>query len=301
MRPNPVYKMEKMTSSRSMSLSLIVFCVNLVLTVAAFVIFSSIMYEAEITGEVPYQSFVDLYQLIACFEFIMVSFIVPVLTSGAIAGERERQTFELLLSTRMSCPDIIIGKLLASLRTVLIVILSAFPVLSLVFVYGGVSLTDMVVLFLYYVLSAFFSGSLGLIFSTVFRRTSFATVASYVSLIMLHVGTIGAVYLNYRLSYIRLLETFHSVSDFQAGKFIYLLLLNPSVSFYSFLNMQVGSGWEFSDFLANFGIFGSNMIIEYWPLISMSLQVGLAAVFIGISIWRINPLHNGSNRLTWKE
>jgi len=284
--------MEKMVSSRSMKLALIVFGVNLVLAAAAFVVMNSVMYEVNYTRETPYQLFIDLYRMVAYCEFIMISFIVPVLTSGAISGERERQTMDLLLSTRMSCTDIIIGKLSASLRTVLIVILSAFPVLSLVFIYGGVSLMDMAVLFLYYILTALFSGSLGLMFSSLLQRTSVSTVVSYVSLIMLHVGTIGIVYLYYRMSYVRLLQTLSAAAYSEAGRFMYLLLLNPSVAFYCFLNMQVGSGWEISSFLAKSGIFSKNVMIEYWVMISVLIQMVLVALFIGVSVWKINPMHS---------
>ena len=136
---NPVYKMEKMTSSRSIKMSVIVSGMNLVLTVIAFIMLYAIIHETEYTGEIPYQSFIKLYRMIAIFEFTLILLIVPALTSGAISGERERQTLDLLLSTKMNCWDIVLGKLGASFSTVLIVILSGFPVLSLIFIYGGIN------------------------------------------------------------------------------------------------------------------------------------------------------------------
>ena len=99
---NPVFKMEKMTSSRSGKMSVIVFGMNLILTVTALIMLYTIAHETGYTGEIPYQSFIQLYRMIAFFEFTLILLIVPALTSGAVSGERERQTLDLLLSTKMN-------------------------------------------------------------------------------------------------------------------------------------------------------------------------------------------------------
>ena len=44
-------------------------------------------------------------------QVLMISFIVPIITSGAISQEREKQTLDILLSTSLRPIEIIIGKL----------------------------------------------------------------------------------------------------------------------------------------------------------------------------------------------
>ena len=66
-------------------------------------------------------------------------FIVPAVTASSISGERERQTLDLMLTTRMSAGQIVGGKLLSALSTLLLLILSSFPAVAMVFVYGGIT------------------------------------------------------------------------------------------------------------------------------------------------------------------
>lgn len=287
---NPVYKMEKMTSSRSLKMAVLVFGMNLILTVAAFVMLYSIIHEARYTGEMPYQSFIQLYRLVAYFEFALILLIVPALTAGAISGEREHQTLDLLLSTRMNCWDIIIGKLCAAFRIVLIVILSGFPVLSLIFVYGGISGYDMILLFVYYVGAALFSGSLSIMISALFQKTSVSTALSYLIVVLLNVGTGAVVYLSYRFSYTKYLET----PDFSfyptAGHSVYLLLINPAVSFYAFISGQIGSGREFEYFLSGIGVNGKSFVLQNWVMVSVVLQVTASLLFIFLAVRKIDPM-----------
>ena len=289
-RWNPVFKMEKMTSSRSAKMSVIVFGMNLILTIAALIMLYTIKHETDYTGEIPYQSFIQLYRMIAFFEFALILLIVPALTSGAVSGERERQTLDLLMSTKMNCWDIIVGKLGASFRTVLIVILSGFPVLSLVFIYGGISEFDMIFLFSYYVITALFTGSLGIMLSSLFKKTATSTAVSYIVLLLLTAGTGAATYLFYRISYTRFVEMNNLTFYPSAGKSIYFLLVNPAFSFYYFMNGQTGSGREFYEFLFSAGIYEKNFILENWVMLSIGIQFVLSVIFIFVAVRAIDPM-----------
>lgn len=287
---NPVFKMEKMTSSRSARTSVIVFGMNLILTVAALVMLYTIKHETGYTGEIPYQSFIQLYQIIAFFEFTLILLIVPALTSGAVSGERERQTLDLLMSTKMNCWEIVVGKLGASFRTVLIVILSGFPILSLVFIYGGISEFDVIFLFAYYVITALFTGSLGIMLSALFKKTATSTAVSYIVLLFLTAGTAAATYLCYKISYTRFVEMKEPAFYPTAGKSIYFLLVNPAVSFYYFMNGQTGSGREFYEFLSRAGIYEKNLMFENWVMFGIGIQFILSVIFICVAVRAIDPM-----------
>ena len=290
LRENPVYKMEKMTSSRSMKMTGIIFGMNIVLTAAALMMLYGMMREMQYTGEIPYQSLIQLYEMIAYFEFALVMFIVPALTAGAVSGERERQTLDLLLSTKMNCSEIIIGKLEASFRTILTVILSGAPVLSLVFIYGGISGIDFITLFLYYVMTGLFTGSMGLMLSALFQKTSAATAVTYVILLILNAGTAAAVYLSYQVSYVQYMNSTDYAVYPSAGRWIYLLLLNPAVSFYHFITGQAGSGREFEKMAAGLGTRIHPFMENYWTEISVAIQILCIVLFICVAARKINPL-----------
>ncbi|NLM13312.1 MAG: hypothetical protein GX209_06165 [Epulopiscium sp.] len=81
----------------------------------------------------------SIYALLAGCQLGLIILLVPALTSGTISGERERQTLDLLLVTKLSPFSIIIGKLMASISQIILLILASIPIFSIIFVFGGVS------------------------------------------------------------------------------------------------------------------------------------------------------------------
>lgn len=154
MKTNPVYKREIMVSARSFKLALMLLVFNGILALVALLNMYSNLAQVRMTAEVQYSSFLDLYLFVAVLEFMMLIFIMPAITSGSISGERERQTLELMLTTKMKPSEIVLGKLASALSTVFLMIVSSFPIVSLVFVYGGVTLKDVGLLMICYLASA---------------------------------------------------------------------------------------------------------------------------------------------------
>jgi len=130
-----------------------------------------------------------LFTFLILFQVALLAFITPALTAGAISGERERQTIDLLFVTRIPPFSIIWGKLLSSMSFVVLLLVLSIPIFSLVFLFGGIELDQMLYAFLVTGVTALTLGLLGIAFSTLFRRTLAATVASYGAAFVLVVGT----------------------------------------------------------------------------------------------------------------
>ena len=116
---------------------LIILVFNGILAVVALLNMYSAVAQVRISASVQYSSFLQLYAFVATLEFLLLMFIMPALTSGSISGERERQTLELLFTTRMTPKDIVMGKLFSALSQLMVLIVSSFPILLLTFVYGS--------------------------------------------------------------------------------------------------------------------------------------------------------------------
>lgn len=119
------------------------------------------------------------------FELIMISAIAPAITSGAISGEKEKQTYEMLLATPLNPSKILWGKLISALSYVLLLIFAAIPMFSLVFIFGGVAVREIVKALLMLVVVAVMFGVLGLFFSALLGRTGRATALTYVVIMMM--------------------------------------------------------------------------------------------------------------------
>jgi len=95
-------------------------------------------------GPTPAEVGWNVFVSIALMQFLIVLFGVPTIAANAISAEYENQTYEMLLTTPLSARSIVLGKLLAILAYVTMLILSALPLYSLIYVLGGFRWTDVV-------------------------------------------------------------------------------------------------------------------------------------------------------------
>ena len=124
-----------------------------------------------------------IFGTVVLLELLLLSFIAPGLTAGAITSERERQTFDLLRTTLLSARSLVLGKLGSAFSYLFLLILTALPIQSLAFILGGVGMGEMVVASLMLVVTALFFCTLGIFFSSFMKRTLAATVSSYATVL----------------------------------------------------------------------------------------------------------------------
>jgi len=271
---NPIYWQEARVSSRSFRFPLIIFLCNTILALAALLNMYSMVTQAKATAEIQYASFLNLYILVACIEFVMILLIVPALTAGSISGERERQTLDLLLTTRMTPADIVIGKLMTGLSTMILLIVSSFPVLALVFIYGGVTVKDIVLLLVSFVSAAVLLGSIGICCSSMFKKSTMATVVSYCVMAVLVLGTMAIV-------------RFTNSSGFPL--FTLLLLLNPAVPFGAAMGEQLGNARRVFVLQTWAGNSFQQLTAGDWLCLGIIVQLLLAGVCLRIAVNQVDP------------
>lgn len=294
---NPVYKRETMVSSRSFRLALVLLVFNGILALVALLNMYSTLAQVQMTAEIQYSSFLDLYMFVAVLEFVMLVFIMPAITAGSISGERERQTLDLMLSTKMTPAQIVMGKLAASLSTMVLLIISSFPILALVFVYGGVTIRDMGQLLICYGAAALFVGSLGVCCSAFFQKSTLSTVVAYGVMGAVVIGTYGINQLAFFFSrmpgdaYLTSAEA--GIETGTSGGFLYLLLFNPTVTFV--MTMLRLAGWEQEGrgVVRWFGIHTENFVSQNWVACSVVIQILMAAVLIWAAVRAITPGKKG--------
>ena len=97
----------------------------------------------------PDESFA-LFSMMTYIQLGLIVFITPALTAGTISTEREKQTLNILLTTSQTSFQIIFGKMTSSIAFLLLMIVSGLPIYSLVFLYGGVSPVQLLIIFLFF-------------------------------------------------------------------------------------------------------------------------------------------------------
>ncbi len=129
-----------------------------------------------------------VFGTVVLIEIFMVTFITPAFTSGAISGERERKTYELLRATLLPAHKMVSGKLASALTYMFLLILAALPLQSLAFVLGGVTVEELALATILLLVTAFAFAVIGLFFSTFARTTLVSTVLTYSTALLTAIG-----------------------------------------------------------------------------------------------------------------
>jgi ABC-type transport system involved in multi-copper enzyme maturation permease subunit len=120
-----------------------------------------------------------LYTLLVFVQLFLIMFITPAFTATSINGEKERQTFDLLLCSRLSAFELAAGKLVAGLANALLLIAASIPLFSLVFFFGGVGPAQVFQATLVFVVTAIVVGTFGLFCSTLLKRPPVSIAIAY--------------------------------------------------------------------------------------------------------------------------
>lgn len=230
---NPVFRRETQTLLRTFRTFLAIMIYVGVLAFVAFV-FVSASSNNYYNGFQP-QSAIYLYWALGAFQIGLAMLIVPVFAGSSISGERERQTLDLMLVTKMSNISIIIGKLLSSLIVVLLMIVASLPVFAIILYYGGVSLINLLSMTVLTLLMAALSGSIAILFSAWTRKTLVSIVCSGVIIAFMTVGNLIGV---------ALINLFYYNANDRAISIWFnkiALGINPGIGFFSFMDNQFGS------------------------------------------------------------
>jgi ABC-type transport system involved in multi-copper enzyme maturation permease subunit len=83
-----------------------------------------------------------LVDLIFLGQYVLASLMAPSFAAGSITGEKERKTYEMLLASQLRPAAIVLGKLLAALAHLALLIFASLPVVMLCLPLGGVSIYE---------------------------------------------------------------------------------------------------------------------------------------------------------------
>lgn len=290
MKKNPVYHKEVRMTLRSPKLILSIICFNILLAITGIMclatlgertnsVFGTIRDVLEYIGviqksaDASYYSAVAIYALLALMEALLLTFLMPMMAAETISGERERQTLDLMLATKLSPLEIVLGKLEACVNLVVIILASTLPVLSLVFVFGGLPLTELLKLFLLLLVIAIYFGGMGVFCSALMKRTITAMLATFTGVFLTSVGSLLFVQIFAGIASFGMLE--------YAGRLFGIsLLFNPLVTLLTFLQSQIGNSSAFLLYAEEFyHLPTESFLSRHWLFASVVAQL-LATVWL---------------------
>jgi ABC-type transport system involved in multi-copper enzyme maturation permease subunit len=125
-----------------------------------------------------------LFQILAPLQLAVVMFFSAILAANAVAQEKDRKTLVLLLLTHLSNSELVLGRLMASLLNVLVMLAAAAPLFMLAALLGGVSFGQIGAVFAVTLASVLACGSLGSTLA-LWREKTFQSLAMTVLVLVL--------------------------------------------------------------------------------------------------------------------
>jgi ABC-type transport system involved in multi-copper enzyme maturation permease subunit len=135
---------------------------------------------------------IRLVNLFFLGQYILASLMAPTFAAATITGEKERKTYEMLLASPLRPGAVVLGKLLASLTHLALLIFSSLPIVLLCLPLGGTSFYEVLAVYLALILATITFGIISVACSSYFKRTSASLVVSY--LIILPLALLGLLF-----------------------------------------------------------------------------------------------------------
>lgn len=300
MQLNPIVKKDVKVQSRSMKICWGVFIYELILAFVFFLAILVIRQDNYYTTDNIYSSMVQLYPTLAVTQLVILGIVVPVRTAASISGERERQTFDIMMTTGMTPFSVVMGKVATAIIQSMLFVVASMPVMALPFIIGGMSWGYLFCFLGLALLISFFSASIGILCSSICRKSISAVIMSYGFYLIFFIGTFLPYYLYMIVEEYRYFNNSSYAQPRRMGEnLILFMLLNPILYLVEFF-IRVMTGDSMVESLFDSGI--SSDLLKFvmdkdrWMICSTILFVAVSFFFLWMAAMRIDPMRRHVKR-----
>lgn len=296
MRLNPIVKKDVKVQSRSMKICWGVFAYELILALVFFFAMTIIQQESRYSMNNIYSAMVWLYPVLAVTQLVILGVVVPVRTASSISGEKERQTFDIMMTTSMTPFSIIMGKVTTAIVQSMLFVLASMPVMALSFIIGGMSWAYLFWFLGIALLVSLFAASIGILCSALCKKSISAVIMSYGFYLFFFIATVLPLVM-YEMIEAGMDVNMNAAQSNGIRSWLCLfLLLNPIVyivEFFAHVMMGeslVGSMLDAASVTQLQGLFHFISQGYVWMILSTVLFLAVAVLFLSLAARRINPV-----------
>lgn len=297
MMMNPILNKELTVGSRSIKMSIHLMIYNLILAGIAIITLTILRADSisGMSGGADYQSLMALFPILATLQCFIILFMIPILTASSIAGERERQTLDVMLTTPISAFSIVLGKVFSAMMQVLMYVLSSVPIMSLAFIIGGMSWSYILGFIAMVIYASFYVGAVGVYCSAKKKKTIAAVISSFIFI----VASMGATLLVFSIAVGVIQSRYYATynGNTYTGTLNYgytplWVLFNPAIPVANYV-FHAFFGYGIADFgidLKSYLPPSMYFLTQHWNVCSVIVNLLVALLFIYMAARNINPL-----------
>jgi ABC-2 type transport system permease protein len=188
LRQNPVTMKELRSRMRGRRAFVVLTLYLLAMSVFVTLIYASFAASSGPYGPNARDAGKAVFMGVLAVEVFMVIFVGPSFTVGAVSGEKERQTFDLLRTTLLTGKSLVTGKLISALSYVFLLLIASIPLQSVAFLLGGISGLELVLSQVIVFVASVTFALWGLYCSSIMRSTQAASVMTFAGSLFLVAG-----------------------------------------------------------------------------------------------------------------
>lgn len=296
MMMNPILNKELTIGSRSIKMSIHLMLYNLVLGGIAIITLMALRAESQYGGA-DYQTLMALFPILATLQCFIILFMIPVLTASSIAGERERQTLDVMLTTPIRPFSIVLGKVFTAMAQVLMYVVSSIPIMSLAFIIGGMSWSYILGFIAMVIYASFYVGAIGVYCSAKRKKTITSVISSFIIIAVVMILTLVAFGIHVAVVQSKFNSTYNSTSVLNGvlpdyGLAPLWVLFNPAVPVANFV-VKAYFGYS----IADIGVHAKDylpgamyFLTQHWNVFAVIVNLLVALFFVWRAAKSINPL-----------
>ncbi len=310
---NAVLNKDLQVRARRDKFPVLIFIVNIILSIVVTVILLSINSSIFGYGSVPNSLMTGFFIGCIIYSSALICLVVPPVSANTISGEREHQTLDVLLTTSMSPFEIVFGKYMTSIIYMALFLLSTLPALCIACIYGGINLLQIVAVLISVIIMAMYFAAFGVYFSAAVKKSSSATVLTFLIIGISLFGTITIVALIYvavsahnSMLYVTPTQNPHYWS---ADPFMFLLYLNPMCTVFDAVGRIVGfpvdtppiTGMDYIMKNVASSFPQSNILVRFWTPLSCAVQLFISGLMLKASANKLDPFRIRDKKRKWKK
>ncbi len=292
---NPIVKKDVKVQSRSMKICWGVFAYELILALVFFLSMVIIQQESRYSVGNIYSAMVWLYPILAVTQLVILGVVVPVRTASSISGEKERQTFDIMMTTSMTPFSVIWGKVVTAIVQSMLFVFASMPIMALPFIIGGMSWTYLFWFLGIALLVSIFSASIGILCSSLCKKSISAVILSYVFYLVFFIGTIFP-YFIYEIIIQNVYLSGNAAHTDNGIWWCLFLLVNPGMYITEFF-AHVMAGQSMTEYMFELVNLTQSQRVLYevlngygWLIISTILFLAASFLFLFLAARHINPM-----------
>lgn len=276
MRINPVFIKELKVKARSWRFPIGISVFILFILMFMIMMLNEVVFSNNFKWGIRLMEFRNLYMFLFAFLLVIISIIVPSTASNAICGEKSRETFDLLVSSKLNIASIVFGKLMATISHTIVLLFVSLPFFALFFVIGVVNINYILLLFFYYIIYALLCGSIGLFYSTICKSSVASAISTYVT---------GLTITLFNLLFVITMYSRIGNNEYLDNFLSFLMHLNPLTGFGMIIELQFNQEVIKSIFTTLGRYYNVYSVLGVNILITIAISV----VLLSITIYLNNP------------